>query len=159
MQLSLYSDGSSHAKGGLPGGWAWVLVNAAGPVKAASGGHPATSNNRMELHGIKSGLYWVQYAMPSLFPDLTVLDVVSDSQYALGVSSGRMQPSKNKDIVDDIWATAQLLKQRGVEIRWTWVRGHDGNTWNERVDRMAVAAKERVIEVSRRQGVVPASTS
>ena len=32
MQLSLYADGSSHARGGLPGGWAWVLVNALGPI-------------------------------------------------------------------------------------------------------------------------------
>lgn len=165
MQLSLYTDGASHAKGGLPGGWAWVLVNESGPLKCGSGGLEETTNNVMELSAIRMGLYYVMSCVTQApgdhhLEDLKTLDVVSDSQYALGVSSGKFQASKNIDVVKAIRDTAKELGRRGIVINWQWVRGHDGNTWNERVDGLATQAKRRVIElVSRRRVAVPASTS
>ncbi len=155
MQLSLYTDGSSHARGGKPGGWAWVLVNAVGPLKAGSGGLADTTNNVMELTGIREGLRYVLSCVSQLpgehhLEALKTLDVVSDSQYALGVCSGHFHASRNTDVVSSIQDVAALLKEKGVEIRWTWVRGHDGNTWNERVDRLARAAKLRVMGINRR---------
>lgn len=164
MQLSLYTDGASHARGGLPGGWAWVLVNGDGPLKCGSGGLEETTNNVMELTAIRQGLMYILGGITRApgehhLEDLKVLDVVSDSQYALGVSSGRFQASKNMDVVKGIRDVARELGRRGIQVNWQWVRGHDGNTWNERVDGLATQAKQRIIEVvSRRRATSPSST-
>lgn len=146
MQLSLYTDGASHARGNLPGGWAWVLVNQVGPLKCGSGGLEATTNNVMEVTAILEGLRFVLRYNTQPFSHLTHLDVVSDSQYALGVSSGRFQASKNVELVNDVRAAAAALRRRDCAINWHWVRGHNGNAWNERVDRLAGQAKQRVID-------------
>lgn len=152
MRLSLYTDGASHSRGNLPGGWAWVLVNGDGPLKCGTGGLEATTNNVMELYAIKSGLGYVLQQRDAMFPTLAMLDVVSDSQYALRISSSRFRPSKNIELADATRRLARALEITGVEINWCWVRGHAGHTWNERADRLAHQAKQRVMEaVSRRR--------
>lgn len=160
MRLSLYADGSSHARGNKPGGWAWVLVNEVGPLKCGSGGDALTTNNAMEVMAIKKGLEYVVFWREQKFPDLKVLDVVSDSQYALGVGSNGFTASKNVEIVAEVRILARMLARVGVVINWRWVRGHDGQVWNERCDRMARAAKERVVaEVNSRRREYPGSTA
>ena len=145
MRLSLYTDGASHAKGNLPGGWAWVLVDEHGPRGCGSGGLEATTNNAMELTAILEGLLYVMRFRGPRFAGLTELDVVSDSQYALGVSSGKFNASKNTDLVNAIQVYVKSLSVLGIEVRWHWVRGHNGQTWNERADRLAQMAKQEII--------------
>ncbi len=148
----LYTDGSSHARGGLPGGWAWILVRLCGdgvqepltsvPVAAKSGGDPETSNNRMELTGILEGLHYVAHRMPA---DVNV-EVCSDSQYALNMAAGLWNASSNQDIIGELRKLVEILKATGATLTFSWVRGHAGEPWNERVDGLATTAKAKVIK-------------
>lgn len=154
VHLSLYCDGSSHARGSKPIGWGWILVSAAGPIKCGSGGQAEGTNNVAELTAILKGLWYCAQAH-----DLKILDICSDSQYALGAASGANRVYKNADLVAELRDVVGCLVARGVDVRFHWVRGHAGHVWQERADRMAVAAKERVVAGLSRQAVAVESSS
>lgn len=151
----LYTDGSSHARGEKPGGWGWILTKWTGdgireprqlrPIHAGYGGHPRTTNNRMELSAIMQGLGRLASGCCErrcLSGGDVRIEVVSDSQYALGIASGRYVPTKNKDLADAIQAELRRFRLAGVEVTFSWIRGHSGEAWNERVDGLAKKGKD-----------------
>ncbi len=132
--ISCYCDGSSASSGGKPGGWAFVLVLQNRPLVTDAGGDLTTSNNAMELTAAIRGLQCAQrLARPE------PLELVSDSQYALGMASGDFSPSKNLELVAELRSLVLALRPR---LRW--VRGHNGDRWNEVVDRLAKHAKVQI---------------
>jgi ribonuclease HI len=44
----------------------------------------------------------------------------------------------------DLWQRL-LAAEKRHEVDWLWVRGHSGDEMNERVDRMATAAREGLL--------------
>lgn len=136
--ISVYADGSSHSSGGRPGGWAFVILHTGRPLASGNGGHPETSNNAMELTAIIRGLSAVKRLWPQ-GPE-AMLEVVSDSQYALGMASGAYSPTRNKELVADL---RQLVLELSPRLRW--VRGHGSDVWNNRVDSLAKMAKEQIV--------------
>lgn len=142
--VELFTDGACSGNPG-PGGWAFLLRHPkTGKAVERSGGEPDTTNNRMELQAVIEGLG--SLTRPS------VVELYSDSQYVLnglkewmsgwkrkGWRTASKQPVKNVEL----WKQLDALKDRH-EIRFHWVRGHDGHPENERVDRLAVEARERV---------------
>ena len=145
--VRLFTDGACRGNPG-PGGWAYILKHpATGSVREANGGEPDTTNNRMELLAVISGL--------EALSRKTEVEVVTDSEYvAKGATSwmkgwkrnnwqrrekGRLKPVKN----DDLWKRLDsLLTQHGVTF--TVVRGHSGHEENERCDELAVEAAEAI---------------
>jgi len=145
----LYTDGSSHARGGKPGGWAWLLLRIEAdhvkPVKAQSGGDPITSNNRMELSGIMMGIGYIASAGCEVgIEDGDELEVVSDSQYALNMAAGNWNPSSNQDLIKNIRYELRRLIGH-VKVTFSWTPGHAGEIWNTRVDSLATTAKKNII--------------
>ncbi len=142
--VELFTDGACSGNPG-PGGWAFLLRHPkTGKSVERSGGEPDTTNNRMELQAVIEGLG--SLTRPS------VVELYSDSQYVLnglkewmagwkrkGWRTASKQPVKNVEL----WKQLDALKDQH-EIRFHWVRGHDGHPENERVDRLAVEARERV---------------
>ena len=52
---------------------------------------------------------------------------------------------KKKALNSDLWETLlQLLETH--DVRFVWIKGHDGHPENERCDRLAVAAWEKLKE-------------
>jgi ribonuclease HI len=138
--ISVYADGSSHSSGGRPGGWAFLVLGTnRSPMASGAGGHPETTNNAMELTAIIRGLYAVRALWPN-GPD-SPLEVVSDSQYALGMASGSYSPTRNQELVAEL---RRLVLDLHPRLRW--VRGHNGDKWNERVDSLAKLAKNRLVQ-------------
>jgi ribonuclease HI len=135
--ISVYADGSSHAKGGKPGGWAFVVTRGEEPLVAGSGAYPSTTNNVMELMAATQGLGAV---LRHGWQVSESVELVSDSQYALGIANGTYTPTKNLEL-------AQFLRRlslvTGASTRW--VRGHTGDTWNERCDSLAHDAKQTLV--------------
>jgi ribonuclease HI len=164
MEVHIYTDGGCSGNPG-PGGWAYIILRQlAGPngAKGASrraasgpdilvekcGGSRYTTNNRMELTAALSALEMLRKL--NIAPKTVV--VFTDSQYVQKgmtewlpawkernwINSDR-QPVKNQDLWMKLDGLAPLFS-----IRWNWVKGHDGNEFNERCDALTQKAIARI---------------
>lgn len=134
-EITIYTDGSSLGNPGR-GGYGVVLLS--GPYrKELSGGFRLTTNNRMELLAVITGL-------EALKNDGNDVTVYSDSQYVVhavekgwvfGWEKKRFKDKKNADL----W-TRFLKAYRRHRVRFVWIKGHADIPENERCDRLAVAA-------------------
>lgn len=149
--VSVYCDGSSHSTGGKPGGFGWVIVMDKNPLAAGSGGDPETTNNVMEL---RAGIYGLR-GLKALFPFGAPgpVELVSDSKYALGLASGKNHAVKNKEDAEEL---KRLCEELGV-FQFRWVKGHNGNKWNERCDSIAKLAKKRHTPVGSKEALEAAA--
>ncbi len=131
----VYTDGACSGNPG-PGGWAWVAPEGG----YASGFHPHTTNQRMEIVAATEAL---------LALDGPVV-VVSDSTYVVNCFRQRWyegwmargwKNSKKEDVANqDLWKPLiNHVLARG-DVEWRWVKGHSGDEWNDVADRLAVEA-------------------
>ena len=130
---SLYCDGSSSGRIRGPGGYGWVLVRTGDDTVTdwGYGGTPVTTNNLMEMEGMIQGL------LAARGRGLRELEIVSDSRYALGIASGSYSAQANLVKAEELWDLARDVKP----MLYRWVRGHNGNPWNETVDMLAGLGK------------------
>ena len=133
--IFLYTDGASSGNPG-PGGYGVVLR--CGPLrKEMSGGFACTTNNRMELLAVITGLEAVKW-------DNAVVEVYSDSTYVVkAVQEGWLQNwqrkgwKKVKNV--DLWTRFLEVYSRH-RVTFHWLKGYAGHPENERCDAMAVDA-------------------
>ena len=138
--VEIYTDGSCSPNPG-PGGWA-ALLRYHGKERELSGGEQHTTNNRMELTAAVR-------ALQSLKRPCRVV-LYTDSEYlrrgvAEWLPGWRRRNWRRKDGAlanIDLWQALDAALQEH-EIEWRWVRGHTGNLYNERVDRLAKSAIAR----------------
>jgi ribonuclease HI len=138
----IYSDGGCSRNPG-PGGYGVVLLEG-GKRRELSGGFALTTNNRMELTACITGLEALE--RPS-----SVI-VYSDSSYVVnGIEKGWARRWKENDWMrnkneiaenSDLWSRLLDLCEKHT-VRFSWVRGHDGNPENERCDALAVEQTHR----------------
>lgn len=124
-----YTDGScDNLSKERAGGSAYVILKDGELVKMKNHGQLNTSNNRMELLAIISAV--------NACPDGSFIDIYTDSQYCILVLSKSYKPKKNPDLYE-------LYKKCVAHVggvRFHWVKGHDGNTYNELADQLAYGA-------------------
>ena len=139
-QIIVHTDGACLGNPG-PGGWAAILHSGKWE-KAISGGDADTTNNRMEIMGALSALQWLHDN--SYKGRVTV---ISDSQYLVhaitkrwaenwqrgGWIKGDGKPAKNPDL----WQRMLDLIKTFAKVDFQWVKGHAGDYYNERCDRLA----------------------
>lgn len=133
--VEIATDGACLGNPG-PGGWG-VLLRFGAQEKTLSGAAPDTTNNRMELQAAIEGLRALSRPCSvTLSTDSTyVRDGITKWIHGWRRNDWRTadkKPVKNRDL----WE-ALLEASRPHEIAWRWVRGHDGDPDNERVDRLA----------------------
>lgn len=133
----MYTDGASRGNPG-PGGFGTVLL--AGPHrKELSGGFRKTTNNRMELLAVIVGLEAIKKEGAEVL-------IYSDSKYVVdSVTKGWIWGWVKKGFAGkknaDLWQRfLEIYKKHKVEFKW--VKGHSGNSENERCDVLAVRAAE-----------------
>ena len=141
--VTLYTDGACSGNPG-PGGWGAILKYGA-HEKELSGGAAETTNNRMELTAVIEGL--------SILKESCEVELYSDSKYVIDALSkgwvyswqknGWKKADKKPALNVELWQrlTVQLNRHK---VTFNWVKGHAGHPYNERCDRLAVAAIERV---------------
>jgi ribonuclease HI len=133
--IEVYTDGSARGNPG-PGGWAALLCSGK-HYKELSGGFARTTNNRMELLAVIEALEAVKIAGSSI-------TVFSDSSYVCNaINKGWLFQWEIKNFVKkknvDLWR--RFLKVfRRHNVKFVWVKGHNGHPQNERCDKLAVEA-------------------
>lgn len=125
-EVTIYTDGCCLGNPSGCGGFGVVIIDGEN-VEEISQGYISTTNNRMELMAMLSAL--------ENTPGKKALHIISDSKYAIGVASGEMNASSNLDLVNEL---RSIIQKRNV--RFTWVKGHAGNHYNERCDVLASEA-------------------
>lgn len=133
----MYTDGAASGNPG-PGGYGTILISGR-HKKELSAGYKFTTNNRMELLAVITGL-------DALKVNNCRVTVYSDSRYVVdSVQKGWVFEWEKKDFKGkknpDLWKKfLQLYRKHRVELKW--VKGHANNPYNERCDEMAVAASK-----------------
>ena len=147
MKVILYTDGAARGNPEGPGGYGAILeyIDTKGQLhtKEMSQGYVKTTNNRMELMAVITGLEALNRPCE--------VDVYSDSQYVINAFNqhwidswirknwkrGKNEPVKNVNL----WK--RLLKAAAPhKITWIWVKGHNGHPQNERCDLLATTAAD-----------------
>ena len=122
-RLIAYADGSCLGNPG-PGGWGVVLVGSNGSRLEFSGAAASTTNNRMEITAAIEAL--------RRLPSSVEVTIRTDSQYLVNTMTQGWKRRENLDLWKILDAEVEQRK-----VRWEWVRGHSGDTFNERADELA----------------------
>lgn len=145
--MKIYTDGATSRNGqeNAPGGWAFIIVDRHGNVIDEGSGHvDNATNNICELLAV------INACQAYLALEDGIVTVYSDSAYIVncykqkwyevwqqnGWRNSKKEPVKNKEL----WE--QLIPYfENFLFSFEKVKGHAGNYFNEKVDAMAVEAK------------------
>ena len=144
-EVEIYTDG---ACSGNPGAGGWGVVLRCNVVeKELSGGEADTTNNRMELTAVIRALQALKKECRiTLYTDSRyVMDGVMQWLPNWKVNGWRTANKKTPVKNVDLWQELESLLEKH-QIKWVWVKGHNGHPENERVDKLARdEAKSRVL--------------
>lgn len=143
-EVTLYTDGACSGNPG-PVGYGAVLIYK-DTVKELSEGFKETTNNRMELLSVVVGLRCLK--------EKCKVDIYSDSKYVVdAINKGWLKSwqdnnwrkSDKKEVKNvELWQEL-LVEMDKHEITFHWVKGHDGNEYNEICDKLAVKAYQKYL--------------
>ena len=137
INYCIYTDGSCRANGN--GGIGIVWLKNGEKVYEYSKGFKNVTNNIMELSA-------VFYALKSIKRNIDSLEIISDSEYSIGVITKPWNPKKNIELIAKIkkqLVETQKLVKEPITFRHT--RGHQKVTsedarWNGQCDWLAQTA-------------------
>ncbi|WP_253905220.1 RNase H family protein [Arthrobacter sp. H14] len=143
--LTLACD-ASRGKGKDVNGCGWILAYSNGADPAVGGFTTVSENGGIragELSAIRRGLQSTLALHPVLRDGAGDLTVLTDSMAALDLLERVKEEGYNvHDSSDCVQEARRILgSARGVNIRFQWVRGHDGHVLNELADRLAVLSR------------------
>jgi ribonuclease HI len=144
----IHTDGACVPNPG-PGGWGAVLRQGAHRLELCGGDPGSTTNNRMELTAPIRALQALKRPVE--------VHLYTDSTY---VRNGIMrwlpgwvrndwrtsarQPVKNVDLWQELAAECDNHR-----VQWFWVKGHAGDEFNERADRLAAQGLSEAVTAGR----------
>ena len=150
--VEIYTDGGCSGNPG-PGGWAYVVIRKTGGdsplvLDEKWGAEKSTTNNRMELMAVISALEVLPLLCPEHPDKNEKISIYTDSQYVQkgmtiwikdwkgnGWKTSDKKPVKNQDL----WQRLDIMAAR-FPLSWIWVKGHAGNEYNERCDKLTQKA-------------------
>ena len=147
--IEVYTDGGFDMKHDAIGSWAFLVRMPGQEVHETSyqtGGMKHTTNNRMEMLAVIKALEHVEMGPRTI--------VTSDSEYVVkgattwvdgwaknGWITGGGTPVKNQDL----WERLIILRDLH-NVRFDWVKGHDGNPFNEQCDYLCGLMKKSMLK-------------
>jgi len=132
--MLVFTDGSCLKNNN--GGWAFCIVDEKEDI-LVSCGETNTTNNRMELTAVIEALKYLKENF-----DVSTCVVKTDSQ--LTMNCGQKKWKRNKNI--DLWEIFDKLNS-SIHIQWEWVKAHNGNHYNELVDKSAKKEAESLTDM------------
>lgn len=139
--VEVFTDGACSGNPG-PGGWAWAVDE----TTYASGGDPATTNQRMEVRAVLEALRALEGPLVVVSDSTYVVNCFRDRWWAGWIERGWTNSARKPVANRDLWEPlVELYRERdaaagGPGIAFRWVKGHSGDRMNDLVDRLAVAA-------------------
>lgn len=140
--VEIFTDGACSGNPG-PGGYG-VILRYNGRIKELSGGDSATTNNRMELTAVIRAL--------DALKEPCKVTLTTDSQYVVNSVEKKWLynwekknwiRAKNDPVPNtDLWKQLIPLLEKH-EVKFVWVRGHNGHPENERCDELAVIERDK----------------
>src|SRR3990167_7013455 len=135
--IKIYTDGSCLGNPGGFGGWAAIVLNDNTIIRTVCGTELKTTNNRMELLAIIKGI--------ESAPLTDKIGIYTDSQYIVNTATKGWKRTKNKDL----WDRLAQLHDIVAEIEYNWVRGHNGDHFNEMANLLATFVSGHLKEACR----------
>lgn len=130
--MNIYTDGACHSSTKI-GGIGVVFTKNNQIIYKFNKQFTNTTNNRMEILAII-------YALHAISKPIDIINIYSDSQYALGCITKNWSRKKNTDLwqlFNKVYSKAKTLCSN---IQFNWVKGHDINEFNNVADELAVEA-------------------
>lgn len=138
MTIDLYTDGAAKGNPGK-GGYAAILVSGSHQKEIAEG-FRLTTNNRMELWGVIAGLQAIKQIghQINIYTDSKYVVDAVEKKWVFGWEKKQFTGKKNADL----WQIFLNL-YRLHQIRFFWIKGHQGHFFNEKCDQLACAAAQK----------------
>jgi len=132
--ITIFTDGSSRGNPG-PGGWGSIVVGEDNVVELG-GREDHTTNNRMELMAVISGLEEVSEREVTVYTDSAYI-VSGITRWVQGWKRNNWKTSTKDDVLNrDLWERLDIVNSKKI-INWQLIKGHSGNPGNERCDVIA----------------------
>lgn len=147
MRVEIYTDGAARGNPDGPGGYGTVLryVDGSGKVheKELSQGYVRTTNNRMELMAAIAGLEALKTSCDvELYSDSKYLVDAFNLKWIEGWIRKGWKRSQNEPVKNvDLWKRL-LEAKKPHNVKFIWVKGHNGHDFNERCDGLATSAAD-----------------
>ena len=138
---TIYTDGAySSVKDQM--GIGIVILKNDRPILEYSKMFSEGTNNKAEVAAMIIGLRLIKNPIDSL-------TIISDSMYcigcaSLGCASLGWKRKKNVKLWEEFDKQFERVKQLCPSIEFKHVKGHSGDKWNERADKLAVAASQKL---------------
>ena len=140
-KVEIFTDGACSGNPG-PCGYG-VILRFGEHTKELSGGEHETTNNRMELTGVITGL--------SALKEPCEVTLTTDSKYVVDSitkgwvygwqKKGWIKSDKKPALNVDLWKQLLPLLEKH-KVNFVWVKGHAGHPENERCDQLAVIQRD-----------------
>lgn len=136
-KITIYTDGAARGNPG-PGGYGVVLLSG-NHRKELSQGYKLTTNNRMELMAVISGLEAIKlpHAEVEIWSDSKYVVEAVEKGWVFGWEKINFKKKKNPDL----WIRF-LQVYRKHKVKFHWLKGHNAHPLNERCDELATSAAD-----------------
>ncbi|MBG76574.1 MAG: ribonuclease HI [Pelagibacteraceae bacterium] len=133
--IEIYTDGACSGNPGI-GGWGAIIIEDKKNLEI-KGGLNDTTNNQMELMATIEAL--------KTFREKKEITIYTDSKYVKdGITTwikkwkiNNWKTANKKDVKNkELWMMLDNQMKKH-EIIWKWVKGHEGNYYNEKADALA----------------------
>ena len=143
-EFEIYTDGACIGNGQRKniGGWGFVCIERGKHFYETTGIEYNTTNNRQEILAVLNALRCCKEY------NITSFTIYSDSQYVVNGFNNWMHKWKKKNwirgtaskpqpvINKDLWQEMYKIRFEFDKVDLKWVRGHNGNKWNEHIDEL-----------------------
>ena len=129
--LQIYTDGSCISNPNGPGGWAIAIIEDDGYEYYFSDKNSCTTNNRMELTAVIEAVSSIKEKQECI--------IYSDSQLIINCATGKWKRKANLEL----WKEYDTFSKNKT-INFEWVKAHNGNKYNEIVDKLAYTEAKSV---------------
>lgn len=147
MKVEIYTDGAARGNPNGPGGYGAVLQyrdkNGTLHERELSKGYKRTTNNRMEMMAAIAGLEaLIRPCEVDLYSDSAYLVNAFNKNWIDGWIKKNWKRGKNEPVKNvDLWKRL-LEAKKNHNVKFIWVKGHNGHPQNERCDILATSAAD-----------------